>query len=91
MITVRFPSGFSVQYNNLCAQKWNKSGHLLYGTHEDRDAGRNPRVSVPPEALIEFVSPCRIYQAAALDTDRIAALEKEIRGLRRQIKGLVKR
>jgi hypothetical protein len=42
--------------------------------------------------LVELTAPCRTYQAASpLDADRLAAMEKELRRLRRQIKAMAKR
>ncbi len=84
MITVRFPSGFSVQYNdaNFIERKptWpfvriltQKGGEII--------------AHAPSEALIELAAPCLVYDAV-VDTlsTKVAALEKEVRGLRRDLK-----
>jgi hypothetical protein len=93
MITVRFPSGFSVQYNSMYVMKWDNQGMgmTLYESAEKRDSGKGWSVYVPPDCIVELAQPCRTYQAASsLDADRLAAMEKELRGLRRSMKELIK-
>jgi hypothetical protein len=89
MMTVRFPDGTSIQYNtaNYCVYQANcfelstaKGGTWI--------------VSVPYASggAIESVPACRIYKAASdQDVDRLTLVEKDIRGLRRDIKALAKK
>jgi hypothetical protein len=93
MITVRFPSGFSVQYNDLCAMKWGSDGTImLYTSAADRDAGKGWKVAVPKEALVEFVSPCRTYSAVRDETTETvrALMASEFKTIQRQIRNLRK-
>jgi len=93
MVTVRFPTGFSVQYNNLNQIDWDRDGShgaMLYGSKTDgtRDSGWS--VHVPADCIIEFVTPCRTYNAAREETEsqlklQIDALRKEVRSLARKI------
>ena len=61
MITVRFPTGFSVQYNEAnyadqCGEGW----YLYIGS----DAKKRFVAFVPAGALFEYRDPCRTYFAA---------------------------
>ncbi len=92
MITVRFPSGFSVQYNDLTAMKWGSDGSIqLYTDYAKADAGKGWKVTVPPGALVEFVSPCRTYNASAdKANEEIYKLVREVRLLKRTIAKLAR-
>ena len=88
MITVRFPSGFSVQYKSVSFVKRSQSYSDLY----EKEGGRWI-AQVPNAALIELVSPCRTYNeynaahntAEAIDVQLIA-LECEIASLKQALK-----
>ena len=68
MITVRFPSGFSVQYNDLDSMKWGSdNAQLLFRSNADRDTGKGWVVSVPADCIVEFMQPCRTYMAGESD------------------------
>jgi hypothetical protein len=93
MITVRFPSGFSVQYNSLNKIAWDNAGShgaMLYGSNPDGTRNTGWSVHVPAECIVEFIRPCRTYQAASESAEaemkqEIAALRKEIRALTRKV------
>ena len=63
MITVRFPNGFSVQYNDLNFSESTNSGTRLYSKAEKRDRGAGWLVEVRGDCIIEHTSPCRTYNA----------------------------
>ena len=85
MITVRFPSGFSVQYKSVSFVKRSQSYSDLY----EKEGGRWI-AQVPNAALIELVSPCRTYNAAHNTTEAIdvqlIALKREIASLKQALK-----
>lgn len=84
MITVRFPSGFSVRYNtaNFVTR------HPEYSDLTTAKEG-SWVAQVPNTAIIEIVPACLTYNPIVdRQADRLASLEKEIRGLRRNIKQL---
>ena len=91
VITVRFPSGFSVQYNSLNKLVWDQDGRggaMLYGSKPDGTRAVGWSVHVPADCLIEFTQPCRTYSAAGSpDTlqAEVAALRKEVRSLTRKV------
>lgn len=96
MITVRFPSGFSVQYNEATAMKWaggSDGGMLLYRSAADRDAGKGWHVYVPKEALVEFTAPCRTYSAVRDETTETirGLMQSEFKTIQRQIRILGKK
>lgn len=91
MITVRFPSGFSVQYNTLNRIVWardNSGSAHLYGSKADGTICDGWSVTVPRECVIELIQPCRTYNASGPGEDlkaEVAALRKEIRALARRV------
>ena len=94
MITVRFPSGFSVQYNSARYVTWGGDGTsaTLWTSKADKEAGKFwvATVNIGCGALIEFVSPCRTYNAAREESEsvlksQIEQLRKEVRSLGRKV------
>lgn len=81
MITVRFATGFSVQYN---------AGNYAVRSAEftdiyDRKGGKW-LAQVPNSAIIEVAQPCRTYMAQGDDEDRrITELTREVSLLKRRI------
>lgn len=91
MITVRFPSGFSVQYNDLHAAAWGRDGSVqLYASVEERDSGWGWKVTVPNGALVEFVTPCQTYNAVRDEiTETVRNLvQSEFKTIHRQIRAV---
>lgn len=88
MITVRFPNGFSLQYNDLTYLRWNPdTSACLYESKAKYDEGKGWKVYVPGDCVIEFERPCNAYNPIVdRQADRIANVEKELRGLRRQLR-----
>ena len=89
VITVRFPTGFSVQYNSLSFVTQESNGVRLLFTNE-RDVKSGWSVLVPAEALVEVTAPCRTYNAAreeweSIQKSEMSALRKEVRTLARKI------
>jgi len=70
MITVRFPNGQTVTYNDATCVKWFDKECALYRTREARDAG-NWIVWIPSTAgaVIEFVNPCIVRIPNTLSPD----------------------
>jgi hypothetical protein len=92
MITIRFPSGFSVQYNGAtCASNPDSDGIVrLYSSVADRSAVVNVIARCPRECILEYTSPCRTYNAAREESEsqlksQIELLRKEVRSLARKI------
>jgi hypothetical protein len=85
MITVRFPDGFSIQYNDLTWVKWGGNCAHLYKDSTEKGGWK---VTVPRECVIEFISPCRTYNASRPSEDltaEVAMLRKKIASLTRKI------
>ena len=86
MITVRFPSGFSVQYNSLDHVDIRANGIYL----GKKSAPNTYSVWCPTDCIVEHTSPCRTYQAATEQQNRdlvaqLEALRKEVRALGRKV------
>lgn len=85
MITVRFPSGFSIQYND--ANYVHRHGE--YSDIWDNSAKETWFAQAPNSCVIERHIPCRTYNPVATDSDKVQAsiesLEKEVRSLSRKI------
>lgn len=80
IFTVRFPSGFSLQYNDLTSLTWGVDGSALL----KKDAESGWSVSVPKDCIIEFVRPCAMYNAAKPNDEvvaQIAQLERQVKSL----------
>jgi hypothetical protein len=78
MLTVRFPNGMAVRYNSACFCVWGSTYHTLC-THE----GGAWVATVPTDAIIEAVSPCRVYNA--LTEHEETEVARELRLLRRKL------
>ena len=91
VITVRFPSGFSVQYNSavtICGPDAEGIVRLRAVKKSNQTEG-DLIARVPKECLIEFVSPCRTYNAAKEESD--AALKQQIEQLRKEVRSLTRK
>ena len=73
MITVRSPSGFSIQFNDATHVVRN-SGHSDLLTQRDGAW----IAQVPNDWVIEVRRPCRVYRAGQDPAETIAALLEEI-------------
>ena len=85
MITVRFPNGFSVQYNS--ASYVDRCGTLAR-LYDQKDEPRKWIATVDGPCIIEGTAPCRIYNS--LNESQLSAMEKELKALRRAVGKLVK-
>jgi hypothetical protein len=91
MITVRFPSGFSVQYNDagfVCGPDERGIVRLYDSSDKKRFFAR-----IPSDALVEFIRPCRTYNASGPSgelTAEVALLQKKVASLTRSINKLAK-
>ena len=84
MITVRFPSGFSVQYNDLCFSQSTAVSTRLYATSVKRDSGVGWMVEVRGDCIIEHTPPCRTYNACDVEMERaLNRAKKQIERLKK--------
>lgn len=71
-----------MQYNDLHAAAWGRDGSVqLFASVEERDSGWGWKVTVPNGALVEFVTPCRTYNAVRDDpmtVEEIYAIPNEL-------------
>jgi len=80
VITVRFPNGHTLTYNS--------AGYIdRYTERTDLYTRENGAflAQVPNSCVIEFEKPCRVYNA--LQENSLEALTKEVRALRRKMRG----
>ena len=82
MITVRFPSGFSVQYNDATTVELLPDGRCDIV----REEPRRWYARVPAGCLIEGQTPCRTYNAAREESE--AALKSQVEQLRKEVRSL---
>lgn len=61
MITVRFPDGFSVQYNSANYVTRDQIQHGFADLYTEKDG--KWVAQVPVDAMIEVMTPCRTYDA----------------------------
>lgn len=73
MITVRFPTGYSVQYND---------GYTINNNFiVDKEGAWI--ANVPAGAIVECVAPCRTYND--MDRDSFVSLRTELAAIRRKL------
>jgi hypothetical protein len=87
MITVRFPNGQAVQYNDATTAKLDGYGIGLY----DKSNKQDRLLAIVPLAsgcMIEWHHPCRVYDA--LKSDEETSLQKDVRAIRRQLREIAK-
>jgi hypothetical protein len=85
MMTVRFPNGFSIQYNRANFVEHGPDHNIL----RTRADGGFIAV-VPKEAVVEAVSPCRLYNAVSERmfgdlVNQLEGLQREMRSLKRKV------
>lgn len=80
MITVRFPNGHAIQYNNMHFVWHTDNGTWKLGENETK-----PSVFIQASAgaVVEFTSPCRVYNGE--HAQPLAEIQKEVHALRRKI------
>jgi hypothetical protein len=80
MITVRFPNGQAVQYNDAYhVTEWNKFVHI-------QDKNKNTIAIVPVTCIIEYVRPCRVYNPlSTASNESLDVLTGEVQALRRKL------
>lgn len=88
MITVRFPTGLSVQYNDATTGAYRADGWF-----ELHNARGGWIASVPPVAIIEVVAPCRTYSTVRDETTETVRglMQSEFKTIQRQIRALGKK
>lgn len=91
MITIRFPSGFSVQYNSAGYLTGPDSSGVtrIFTSEAAKQRGDCPIARVPADCLIEFTPPCRTYNASGPSAEvqqEIAALREKVEVLARKLK-----
>ena len=82
VITVRFPSGFSVQYNNATTVETLPDGSYDIVSKEPR----RWYARVPAGCLVEGINPCRTCNAAREESE--LALKSQIEQLRKEVRSL---
>lgn len=84
MMTVRFPNGQAVQYNDAYYITWGENHSSLYNKAPDKGGSLIARV--PRECIIEWESPCRVYNPiSSAPNEDLEALKKEVQSLKRLI------
>jgi hypothetical protein len=81
MMTVRFPNGQVVTYNNAMYIVWGENHSILY---KKKDGDLIARV--PANCIIEWEPPCRVYDALKTKPDE--KILKELKSINRRLKKL---
>jgi hypothetical protein len=63
MMTVRFPSGFSVRYNDAGFLRYMDRGWELYTANPDKGGKWVASIALNSGAIVEVKEPCRTYNA----------------------------
>lgn len=88
MITVRFPSGFSVQYNDLDMVDIRQDGIYL----GMKTAPNSYYVWAPKDCLIEHIRPCQTYNAMDKEAwNAVGNLHRNFESLKRKVTAAIKK
>ena len=83
-MTVRFPNGQAVQYNDAYFIQWGENTHTLYTKEPSK--GGSLIAKVPRECIVEWVRPCRVYNPiASVQNEELESLKKEIQSMKRKL------
>jgi len=85
MITVRYPNGQAIQYNEANYLS-HKSGET-WVLRESSDGEFIAFIQASAGVIVEFVRPCRVSNPLMESESKLNALAKEIRSLKRKIDG----
>jgi hypothetical protein len=81
MMTVRFPNGQAVQYNNANFIERSSEYSDIY-EHKDGIW----IAQVPNSCVVEKIKPCRVYNPlATVSNESLVELKKEVQALRRKL------
>lgn len=83
VMTVRFSTGVSIQYNR--ASYAVRSANGFTDIYTEKDGVWIAQVSTS-ECVIEVEPACRVYNATSEPEFRLAELERQVRGLRRDVR-----
>jgi hypothetical protein len=83
MMTVRFPNGQAVQYNNAMWLEREETGWVL---KESKAGAFIAFVQASAGAIVEFRGPCRVYDG--IKSDQLSRLETQVQTLTREIRSL---
>ena len=81
MITMRFPNGFTVQYNAAHTIQYVGSPHHSVRLVDSQD-GWIADIPLASGVIIEVVAPCRVYQALSVPPDDVA---RQLKALNRRL------
>ena len=87
MMTVRFETGLSIRYNDAnYVERYANYSDLYTSKEKTRWVAQ-----VPHTAVIEVMPACSVYNPVSDVThERLVSLEREVRGLRRDVKATTK-
>ena len=89
MLTVRFPNGQTVQYNNAHHLRYGADGWHLYAADPDKNGKWIASIQVSVGVIVETVTPCRVINP--IDRTPIDRMTKEITNMKKDIKKLIKK
>ena len=87
MMTVRFPNGQAVQYNDATFVSRHDSYSDLYTKQDGTWIAQ-----IPNDCIIEVIRACRVYNPlASVPNEKLEELTKEIQALRRKLYRMCKK
>jgi ActR/RegA family two-component response regulator len=84
MMTVRYPNGQAIQYNDANYLQHGDNSTWILKTKQDGD----PIVFIQASAaaIVEFRHPCRVYDGTKkTESETIVQLAKEVRSMKRKL------
>lgn len=84
MITIRFPSGLSLQYNNVKFIDWRTNMAYLQ-VEQGKEKSYSVAVNLNTVAVIEYEAPCRTYNCMSDPDGKLAGALDSITKIQRKI------
>jgi hypothetical protein len=82
MMTVRFPNGQAIQYNNACFLSHENGFSIIYADYNKEKF----IAQIPIDCIVEFVNPCRVYNPISnVPNESFDELKKEVQALKRKL------
>lgn len=80
MMTVRFPNGHAIQYNNATWLAWDPGKWVLKESEKGKPIAF---IQASAGVIVEFASPCRVYDG--IQQNQLSELVKEVKSVKRKI------
>lgn len=91
MLTVRYPNGQAIQYNNANYLRYSTSAYEIYNGDPDKSGKWIASIQLSAGAIVETTCPCKIHNALNENqfnnlTNELLRINKELKLIKKEIK-----